>query len=385
MISRTLKSQILKASREYPIVAILGPRQSGKTTLAKHCFPKKAYVSLENPETRLFAEKDPKGFFNQFQHGVILDEIQKVPELFSYLQVLSDEKKQNGFYVITGSQNYLLMEKISQSLAGRVALHTLLSFSQEELGSHLQPTLYENIWKGGYPRIYDAALNPTQWCENYVQTYVERDVRSLKNIGDLTSFTKFVKMCANRSGQLLNLSSLGDDCGINHNTAKSWLTILETSYILFLLRPYHQNFNKRLVKSPKLYFYDTGLLCYLMGIHTADQIPTHAFKGSLFENYILSEIIKRKLNSKSHYEIYFWQDSNRHEIDCLIENGEKLIPIEIKSGETFAQDYLKNFKFWKALSTKKQNLYLIYAGSDSVKRQNVQLLSWRDIQKIKIE
>lgn len=384
MLPRTLEPILKKSASQYPLVGILGPRQSGKTTLAKKCFPQKKYVSLENPDDRLFAQTDPKGFFKQFPEGGILDEIQRVPDLFSYLQVLSDEKKKNGFFIITGSQNYLLMEKITQSLAGRISLHILLPFSQEELQKKLSKSLYINLWKGGYPRVYEENLNPAEWGSNYIQTYIERDVRELKNVGNLSSFTKFLKMCAARCGQLLNLSSLGDDCGITHNTAKAWLSVLEASYIVFLFQPFHKNFNKRLVKSPKIYFYDTGLLCYLLGIHSHEQIITHPYKGGIFESHVVSELIKRKNNHQKFSSFYFWRDNSEHEIDCLVEAAQKLIPIEIKSGETFSSDYLKNFKFWTKMTKEAGEKYLVYAGETSFERQGIRVISWKDLDQIGI-
>ena len=380
MIKRILNDKVKKQALSFPIVAILGPRQSGKTTLAKACFPEKKYVSLENPDQRLLAQSDPKAFLSQFPEGAILDEVQKVPDLFSYLQTLVDEKGENGFFIITGSQNYLLMEKISQSLAGRIALNTLLPFSQEELksvGGH--SIIYDTLLQGGYPRIHAENIDPKVWFENYVQTYLERDVRDLKNIGDLATFTKFIKLCAGRAGNILNLSSLGDDCGVKHNTAKSWLSVLETGYILFLLLPHHKNFNKRLVKSPKIYFSDTGLLCYLLGIYHPEEIVSHPFKGAIFENYVISELLKRKFNYHKNYGFYFWQDHVGHEIDCLVDFQNRLIPIEIKAGETFSQDFFKNFQFWSKLSENKERKYLVYAGDESFSKEDVEILSWKKL------
>ncbi len=287
MIARTLLPKLLSQARAFPVVTLTGPRQSGKTTLVRAAFPDMPYVSLEAPDMRQFALSDPRGFLANYPGGVILDEVQHVPDLFSYIQVIVDENRQARF-ILTGSSNFLLMERISQSLAGRTAVLTLLPFSFEELPPG--PEAYEErIFCGGYPPLYDRGLTPTDFYPAYIQTYVEKDVRLLKNIGDLNAFIQFTQLCAGRIGQPINYASLASDAGISPNTAKSWLSVLEAAYVLYRLQPFYRNFNKRLIKSPKLYFYDTGLACSLLGIRSAEQVGLHYLKGALFENLIISE------------------------------------------------------------------------------------------------
>ena len=309
MIPRKISNKLLYLSTKYPVVAITGPRQSGKTTLVKHTFPEKKYLSLEDPDTREFALTDPRGFLSTCPNGAIFDEVQRAPDLFSYIQTIVDDRNKEGLFILTGSFNFGLIEGITQSLAGRTGLLTLLPFSYHELaGVDIAPSLLEELlYNGGYPRIYDKNLPPSEWHSNYITTYLERDVRALKKIGDLDQFQKFIKMCAARCGQLLNLSSLGNDCGITHNTAKEWLSVLRASYIVFMLQPHFKNFNKRLVKTPKLYFYDTGLLCYLAGITSCSELKTHALRGPIFESWVVSELIKGRFNRVLKENLYFWR------------------------------------------------------------------------------
>ncbi|OGQ07523.1 MAG: AAA family ATPase [Deltaproteobacteria bacterium RIFCSPLOWO2_12_FULL_40_28] len=387
MIPRELQHQILRASKKYPLVGILGPRQSGKTTLAQMAFPKKTYISFENPQIRSFATHDPQGFFKQYAKGAILDEIQRVPSLFSYLQTIVDERKSKGMFILTGSQNFVLMENVTQSLAGRISLHKLLPLSLTELkkGVGKIPQLNDLLFSGGYPRIYDQSLQPTDWLQNYVETYLERDVRSLKNVGNLSSFQKFIRMCAARSGQLLNLSELGNDCGITHNTAKAWLSVLEASFLVFQLAPHYRNFNKRLKKSPKLYFYDTGLLCYLLGITKPQELVIHSQRGAIFETFVLSELIKQRLNHGIPLNFYFWQEQRKREIDCLIERGEKLTPVEIKSGQTIADDYFDHLRYWQKMAGRfASKAYLVYAGDVRQKRVDVEVIPWTALDEISL-
>lgn len=383
MLERELKDKLLKAAKNYPVVALTGPRQSGKTTLVKMLFGKEyKYVNLENLETRAFAKNDPKAFLAQSKGGLIIDEAQHVPELFSYIQVVVDERNQSGQFILTGSQNFLLLERISQSLAGRVSIFHLFPLSLKEVkGSKYAPEDLETLlYSGLYPRIYDRNLQPKEWYSNYVQTYVERDVRSMKNIKDLGTFQVFLKMCAARTGQLLDFTSLGNDCGVTHNTAKEWINILEASFIVFLLRPHFQNFNKRLVKSPKLYFYDTGLLCHLLNIEDPEQIKTHYLRGGIFESFVLSEILKNKTNQKEDPNLYFWRDKQGIEIDCLIEKGQNLIPIEIKSAQTINQSFFKNLIYWTQLTKcSPENTFLVYAGDETQMRSSGKIISWREI------
>lgn len=385
MIKRIISEKLKKLALKFPVVSVIGPRQSGKTTLVKSVFPKSNYISLEDPDTREFASKDPRGFLATYNKSVIIDEAQRVPELFSYIQTIVDKKKTAGQFILTGSQNILLHHHISQTLAGRVAILKLLPFSLQELEKSVYKLKQseEYIIKGFYPRIYDKKIAPADWYPNYIQTYVERDLRLIKNISDLMTFQKFLKMCAGRIGQILNLSSLGNDCGITHNTAKDWISILESSYIIFLLKPYHKNFNKRLMKMPKLYFYDTGLACSLLGIQNKAQLNTHYLKGSLFESFILSEMFKNAFNKGIEPNYYYWRDKVGHEIDCIAEKADKTLQIEIKSGKTIADDYFAGLKYWAKLTKKGgKDSYLIYNGDENQKRTFANVVSWKNIASI---
>lgn len=373
--------KLITLSQKFPVVAVLGPRQSGKTTLVKTVFADKEYISLEEPDRREFASTDPRGFLAGLREGAILDEIQRVPSLFSYLQTLVDSRQEMGQFILTGSHNYLLQENISQTLAGRVAFLKLLLFSLEELqtGDIAVSDPETLIYKGFYPPLYDRDISPADWYPNYIMTYIERDVRLIKNITDLDAFQRFVKMCAGRIGQLLNLSSLGDDCGITHNTAKAWLSVLEASYIVFLLRPYYHNFNKRLVKTPKLYFFDPGLACALLGIENSGQLSTHYLKGGLFENFIIGEIIKYRLNRGLEPNVYFWRDQTGVEVDCLVEAGGRLLPVEIKSGRTISADYFQGLECWYKLSGAIPGSgSVVYAGEENQTRCYGRVLSYRN-------
>ena len=379
MIKRELETKLIELAKKFPVIAVIGPRQSGKTTLVRKTFAGKEYVNLESPETRLFAQNDPKSFLENRKSGLIIDEAQRVPDIFSYIQLIVDEGSPAGSFILTGSQNFLMQENISQTLAGRVAILTLLPFSLEEIGGIDRSNNFTHyLFKGFYPPIYDRKISPNDWYPNYTHTYLERDVRQIKNITDLNSFTLFVKLCAGRIGQLLNLSSLAADAGISVNTAKSWLSVLEASFIVFRLEPHHQNFNKRLVKMPKLYFYDTGLACSLLKLDNPDQLNTHFMLGPLFENLIISELVKYKLNHVRNFNIYFWRDKLGREIDCLVDFGDKKSAVEIKAGKTINKEFFKGLNYYDKLSGG-ENItnFLIYGGSQRQKISPVKILSWR--------
>lgn len=380
-IKRTVSNILRRAAQQFPVLALTGPRQSGKTTLVKKIFSEKPYVLLEDIDTREFAQRDPRGFLEQYPHGAIFDEIQRVPEIFSYIQGIVDHKKMSGQFILTGSQNFLLHERITQSLAGRVALVTLLPLSIEEIRAHgvLQKDYANYLFTGLYPRLYEASIDSRDWYAQYISTYIERDVRQIKNVMDLSAFQLFLKMCAGRTGQLLNLSSLADDCGITHNTAKSWLSILESSFVVFLLKPHHKSFDKRLVKMPKLYFIDTGIACSLLGIEDVRQLELHPSRGSLFESFIITEIMKHELNRGRRPRLFFWRDKVGHEIDCLVEAGQRMFPIEIKSGKTIVDDYFRDIRYWNQLSKNpSRDASVVYGGSQTQTRSDAMVLGWQD-------
>ena len=383
MIPRILAPIIQARAQNTPVVAILGPRQSGKTTLSRSIFPNHLYVTLEKPNIKEFALADPEGFLNFYKndHGLILDEIQNAPDLFSYIQGIVDENPIPGYFVLTGSQNFLLSEMISQTLAGRIALFTLLPLTQDELqaSNYLAPNAITAIFKGSYPRIYDENVAPNEWLSDYIQTYVERDVRLMKNVGDLGIFQQFLKLCAGRIGQLVNLESLSNDCGISVPTVKSWLSILEASYIIFQLKPHHANFSKRLIKSPKIYFYDTGLACALLDIDSPEQLSNHYLRGGLFECYVISEIMKVYYNVGRRPHCYFWRDKTGNEVDCILEKGIALTPIEIKAGQTINSDFFKSLLYWNNLSnTLAKDNIVIYGGAESQDRSNGHVFGWNN-------
>ena len=381
MIERTLASKMLSLAEKFQVITLTGPRQSGKTTLVKATFPNMPYTSLEDPDIRQIALTDPRGFLSNYPAGAILDEIQHTPELFSYIQSLVDENRRIHF-ILTGSSNFLLMEKISQTLAGRTAILHLLPFSLKELKPFNEP--YEAlIFKGQYPRIYDRSISPTDFYPSYIQTYIDRDVRLIKNIGNVNSFIQFTQLCAGRIGQPLNYASLANDAGVSPNTAKSWISVLESSYLLYRLQPYHHNFNKRLVKSSKLYFYDTGIACSLLGIREQNQVNSHYMKGSLFENLILNEFIKRNFNRGELHQPYFWQDNHGKEIDCVLENGARVTAVEIKSGKTMSTNYFDNLKYWRSLAASPENQeYVVYGGDQSMQTSAGSIISWRNLEHI---
>ncbi|MCU7935225.1 MAG: ATP-binding protein [Candidatus Thiodiazotropha sp. (ex Dulcina madagascariensis)] len=385
MITRDSGGTLQRLLQGFPIITITGPRQSGKTTLARSIFADKPYLSLEDPDIRSMALDDPRAFLERFPDGAVLDEMQRVPELLSYLQTRVDADGRMGLFLLTGSQQFGLMSGITQSLAGRTAFIELLPFNINELkGAQVRPTtLEEMLFMGGYPPLYDRGLSPREWFPAYVTAYIERDVRQLLKIQDLETFQRFVRLCAGRSGQILNLSSLATDCGITHNTAKAWISVAEASYILFLLRPHHVNFRKRLVKSPKLYFYDTGLLCWLLGIQQPDQLLTHPLRGSIFETFIISELVKTRYNRGEQAAIHYWRDSNGNEVDVIADAGIKLMPIEIKSGQTLNRDFFSNLQRWLSLAgDQATDPVLIYGGSGTQVHKGIKVFGWNEVDRV---
>lgn len=349
MIKRQLGEEVKIQLTKFPVIAITGPRQSGKTTLAKTLLPDYKYLNLEDIGIKRLAEDDPVSFINSIKAPVIIDEVQKAPELLSQIQVKVDESKESGQFVITGSESLLISEKVSQSLAGRVVNNILLPLSFEELKRNniKFKSIDRQILKGFYPRIYDTKMTFSDFYPEYVSTYVEKDVRQLKNIGDLSLFEKFLQLLAGRVGQLVNLTSLANDVGTSHNTIESWLSLLEASYIIYRLKPYYKNLGKRVMKSSKVYFYDTGLLCYLLGINSEEFLGKHYALGSIFENLVINEFKKHIFNNKLRSKLYFYRDSNGNEVDLLVDSGEVTVGIEIKASQTFSSDFIKNLKYFK--------------------------------------
>ena len=376
-IPRLLIKELKRSAKEYSVTALLGPRQSGKTTLAKKAFPNKTYISMEDLDNRDFSLKDPRGFLQTYSSGTIIDEVQRVPHLLSYLQTKVDKDKKKGQFILTGSNQFLLEEKLTQSLAGRVSLLRLLPLSLKELPSQKKQDLSKLLLTGFYPQLHTEKIKVSHWQDNYIDSYVNKDVRLIKNISNLDQFNTFLKMIAGRVGQLVNFQSLANDCGLSQNTAKSWMSVLESGFIIKKLAPYYKNFNKRLIKSPKIFFYDTGLLCRLLSIKNPSEINTHALKGFIFENFIFIELLKHFFNQGEKAPVYFWRDKKGFEIDFLIE-GKVLKLIEVKSGQTLSQDFFKNINYFKKISTYKTKPYLIYSGTKKQIQQQTKVLSWKD-------
>lgn len=385
MVNRIISSSIKEIIGKYPIIAVTGPRQSGKTTLLKSMFPEYEYVSLENPDMRSFAETDPNGFLNKYNEKIIFDEIQRVPLLFSYLQTIVDESGLMGQFILSGSQNFHLMNSITQSLAGRVAIFKLFPFDFQELKSvdWLKEKYTDVMIKGFYPAIYDRDIEPNIFYSNYLQTYIQRDVSELIAIKDMHSFNRFLALCATRAGQLLNLNSLANECGISQPTAKAWLSALENSYIVFLLNPFHKNFSKRIIKSPKLYFYDTGLLSYLLKINDSDDLVNQSVKGTLFENMMVSEYIKRIYHKNDlQSEVWFWRDTAGNEVDLLIQKPKSVEVLEIKATQTIMPDLFKGLNYFENLA-EYDNLKktLVYGGNEYQQRSVGSVVPWFDLGK----
>ena len=381
-IERQLSPAIRNLSRMFPIVAVTGPRQSGKTTLVKHEFSSHPYVSLEDPDEMEYANADPRGFLDRFSEGAIFDEAQRAPKLFNYLQSITDAKRKMGRYVLTGSSQFSLVSGITQSLSGRVGAVTLLPFSVGELlaSGETDVSLEDLLVKGFYPPLYDRGIDSHTWYSNYVSTYVERDVRQLINIRDLRTFQAFLRVCASRSGRLINMSSISQDIGISHNTVRAWLSILEASYIIYFLTPYLPNIAKRQVKTPKMHFIDTGLLSWLLGIRDPAQIDLNPMKGQLFESFAVSELLKSRFNRAEPSDLCFYRDTSGLEVDVILERGTKITPIEIKSSRTMKADLLRGVeKFSSMAGDATAGSALIYAGDESRKWRETDIISWRDI------
>jgi hypothetical protein len=385
MVDRDIEARLKALARQFPAVVLTGPRQSGKSTVCQKIFGHLAYATLESPDVRAFAVEDPRGFLKQFPKGAILDEIQNTPQLASYLQEIIDRDPAPGRWILTGSHNLSVMLVTGQSLAGRSAMVNLLPLSWHEIGEFPKrpKTLSESLFTGGYPRILDRKLNPSDWLASYVATYLERDVRSLSNIGDLVAFQRFVQLCAGRSGQLLNFSSLAADSGISQPSARAWSSILEASFIMFRLPSYHGNFSKRLIKMPKLHFYDSGLICWLLGIRDSGQLETHPLRGAIFESWVVSEIVKQRFNRGEPNGVYFFRDKSGLECDALVQGRKSWKIVEIKAGQTIASD-------WSASAAKVSELFVkakqkassivVYGGTEKQERNGTIYLPWRAIQ-----
>jgi predicted AAA+ superfamily ATPase len=386
MISRKLESKLRELANYYPVVVVSGPRQSGKTTLCQATFPDKTYVSLESLDTRDFARSDPRGFLAEYHDGAIIDEIQQVPELVNYLQADVDAEPEPGRFILTGSQHFSLSQAITQSLAGRCSVLALLPPDLEELGMfpNAPDDLYSMLWQGAYPRIYDRNIPPHQWLADYIVTYIERDVRQVINVGDLLAFSGFLKLCAGRTAQEINLSSLGSDAGISHNTARAWLSILETSYIIYRLPAWHTNIRKQVVKASKIHFFDSGLVCNLLGIREPAQLRHHPQRGAIFESWAVSELYKDQVHRGEQPSMFHYRESRGPEIDLLIDRGKCLHAIEVKSAATASADFFKNFE---PLPERLKNTrlppviknHVIYGGEDSQQRSQGKLVSWHDV------
>lgn len=382
MILRNLLEEVQQTAKEFKIICVTGPRQSGKTTLCRMAFPDKKYVTLEDPDVAYRALKNGRKFLYDLKDGAILDEIQRAPFLFSYLQGMADSRKETGRFILTGSNNFLMQSNVSQSLAGRAGYIELLPFSLAELSdskSKYKRSLHDSILHGFYPDIVTGKITGQRWMPNYVKTYIERDIRWLKNIGNLTVFNRFIKLCAGRAAQLVNASELAKDTGVDVKTIQSWLAVLEASYITYLLPPYHYNFNKRLIKSPKMYFYDTGLLCHLLGINSISSLKQNRLYGAIFENFIVSEIRKNRYNKQQFGSMYFFRDSSGNELDVVIEKDGELLPVEIKSNTDPASAQIKNLLWWQKLSRKEGGI-LIHAGTqEKAYGRGIHQIGWKAV------
>jgi predicted AAA+ superfamily ATPase len=384
IIPRSAAKSLTDLAKEYPVLVVTGPRQSGKTTLCRAVFPHLPYASLEEPDVRQFAVADPRGFLAQHADGAFFDEIQRAPELLSYLEGSVDRAPRPGSFVLTGSQQLDVLAGVSQTLAGRAGLLSLLPFALAELPERLAPRSIEQLlFRGLYPPIHDRGLDPSRWYANYVQTYLERDLRQVVNVRDLSSFQVFLRLCAGRTGQLLNLSALAADCGITHNTARAWLSVLEASFIVVLLRPHFRNFGKRLVKTPKLYFVDPGLAAWLLEIRSEEQLIAHPLRGALFETWAIAELLKGRANAALASNLYFWRDRAGLEVDCILDRGTALVPIEVKAGLTLASDYFDGLAKFATLSGGLAAPgWVVYGGDRIERRSAATALPWRAINEL---
>ena len=381
MIARDAEIVLRKLASQFKAIALTGPRQSGKSTLARTTFPEKKYVSLENPDIRALALNDTRSFLSNLPNGAIIDEAQRVPELFSYLQQVLDESNEKGRFILTGSNNFLMLENISQTLAGRIGYLELLPFCYNEIRKIPNQDLHLNqvIFSGGYPAITFDHVDPEFWFPSYIRTYVERDVRQIKNITNLNLFQKLLYLCAGRIGQQLNLNNLAIECGVDHKTIGAWMGILQASYVIHLIPPFYNNFSKRIIKSPKLYFYDTGLSCALLGISASAQLISHSSRGALFENYVINELIKNRFNKGLRSNLFYWRDVSGHEIDVVLDHGSSVYAVELKSGMTVLPDFFKGLLFWQEL-TKYNKTYVIYGGEDTQTRSNgIEVIPWNKL------
>jgi hypothetical protein len=388
MIHRKLEYKLKELSGYYPVVAVTGPRQSGKTTLCRMAFPEKRYVSLEALDFRDFAQNDPRGFLAEYSQDVVVDEVQNVPELLNYLQGEVDDNPAPGRFILTGSQHLGLSQSISQSLAGRCGILTLLPPSLEEVLEfpNAPSDVFTLLWTGSYPRIYDQDIPAHQWLSDYTSTYIQRDVRQVINVTDLQAFSGFLKLCAGRTAQEINFSNLGADAGVSHNTVRSWLSVLETSYIIHRLPAWHANIRKQVVKTPKLHFFDSGLLCYLLGIREPEQLRLHPLRGAVFESWVVSEIFKALAHRGMQSNLFHYREARGTEIDLLVENSQELAAVEAKSGATVSEDFFKNLKLFteriKERDRRQIQKYVVYSGDMSQKRSQANVVSWKDITKI---
>jgi uncharacterized protein len=381
MVQRNAKDKILEMAGKYPVLLFTGPRQSGKTTLSKSMFPEHAYFNLENPDNRVFAQSDPRGFLAQ-DTNMIIDEAQNVPELFSYIQQIVDDNNTPGRYILSGSQNFLLLEKITQSLAGRVYIVELLPLSYAELSQHQEVDLSTLLLQGGYPRIYDKQISAKDFFPSYIKTYVERDVRPIAKVQNLALFRKFLTLCAHNVGQLFVANNIAKTLGVDMKTVKNWLSILETSYIAFTLNPYHNNLSKRIIKTPKLYFYDVGLVAFMLGVESEEELLVSKYKGPIFENFVLLEMMKNHYALGVHRSYSFWRDSNQNEIDLLIEKGNQVTCVEMKYSQTVKPEFIKSLHYLDKIKGDLELKHiLVNSLNESQKRTNETIVSWRDIDK----